>query len=154
MAGLGPYLKRIPNRTVIYFQRAVPRALQEKLGKKSWQWKAGETFIQARRNVQELLAKTDEEIALATGTVNEALLKQIDSIPLYGFRQGLEELQLQPHDIYPRHSLEDAHKLVQRQELREQGLPYADRTWDDLLTLCIRLKDPAPSTKAGSKIRI
>ena len=89
MAGLGPYLKRIPNRTGIYFQRAVPRALQEKLGKKSWQWKAGETFIQARRNVQELLAKTDEEIALATGTVNEALLKQIDSIPLYGFRQGL-----------------------------------------------------------------
>lgn len=145
---LGPYLKRIPNRSGIYFQRACPRPLQQKLGKKSWQWKAGDTLIEARRNVQVFLAKTDQEIADATGTINDALFNRIDSTPAYGIQKDLREQGLDPQDIYPRHSLEDAHKLVERQVRREQGLPYADRTWSDLLTLCIRLKEPAPSTQA------
>ena len=153
MAGLGPYLKRVPNRSGIYFQRAVPRPLQQKLGKKSWQWKAGDTLIQARRNVQEFLAKTDLEIANATGQVNQALLDHVDGLPVTGIQEDLEEQGLTPQDIYPRHSIEDAHKLLERQANREAGLPYADRTWSDLLTLCIRLKEPAPSTQAEWKRR-
>jgi len=153
MAGLGPYLKRVPNRSGIYFQRAVPRPLQRKLGKKSWQWKAGDTLIEARRNVQLFLAKTDLEIAQATGTVNDALLDHVDGLDVSGFQEDLQAQALQPQDIYPRHSLEDAHSLVERQERREQGLPYADRTWSDLLTLCTRLKQPAPSTQAEWKRR-
>lgn len=150
---LGPYLKRIPNRSGIYFQRACPRPLQQKLGKKSWQWKAGDTLIEARRNVQVFLAKTDQEIALATGTINDALLQSIDSTPTYGISEDLQAQGLGPQDIYPHHSIEDAHKLVERQANREAGLPYADRTWSDLLNLCIRLKEPAPSTQAEWKRR-
>ena len=150
---LGPYLKRIPNRTGIYFQRAVPRPLQQKLGKKSWQWKAGDTLTQARRNVQGLLANTDLEIAMVTGTVNDALLNHVDGLPVSGIQKDLQEQGLTPQDLYPCHSPEEAQKLVEKQANREAGLPYADRTWDDLLTLCIRLKEPAPSTHAEWKRR-
>ena len=154
MAGIGPYLKRIPNRSGIYFQRAVPRPLQKKLGKKTWQFKAGDTVQQARRAVNDFLVQTDAEIARATGAINEGLLKSIDEVPAYGIQQDLEEQGLTPEDLYPRHSPEDAHRLVERQANREAGLPYADRTWQDLLKLCIRLKEPAPSTEAEWKRRV
>ena len=154
MAGIGPYLKRIPNRSGIYFQRAVPRPLQGKLGKKTWQWKAGDNVQQARRVVNEFLSQTDREIALATGQINESLLQHVDSLPVSGVQEDLQAQGLTPQDIYPRHSPEDAQKLVERQSRREQGLPYADRTWEDLLKLCIRLKEPAPSTAAEWKRRV
>lgn len=154
MAGIGPYLKRIPNRSGIYFQRAVPRPLQQKLGKKTWQWKAGDTVQQAQRAVNDFLVQTDREIAEATGTINEGLLTQIDAVTPYGIQQDLQEQGLNPQDIYPCHSPEDAQKLVERQANRERGLPYADRTWQDLLKLCVRLKEPAPSTEAEWKRRV
>jgi len=151
---LGPYLKRIPGRSGIYFQRAVPRSLQDKLGKKTWQWKAGDTAIDARRAVQAFLVRTDAEIADATGTINEGLLARVDGTPVIGVQQQLDEQGLTPQDLYPRHTPEDAHKLVERQSRREQGLPYAGRTWDDLLKLCIRLKEPAPATSAEWQRRL
>lgn len=92
------------------------------------------------------LEETDRELAEAAGAINQGLLNQIDSIPVYGFEKDLQEQGLTPHDLYPRHSPEDAHKLVERQANREAGLPFAERTFEDLLKLCIRLKEPAPST--------
>jgi len=148
-----PYIKRIPGRSGFYAQRAVPRPLQDKLGKKTWIRKVGNTMQEARRNLAGFLTFTDQEIALATGTINEGLLRSIDEVPAYGFQKDLEEQGLHPQDLYPQHSIEEAHKLVERQVRREQGLPYADRTWKDLLTLCIRLKEPAPSTQAEWKRR-
>ena len=44
---LGPYLKRIPGLTGIYFQRAVPRPLHQKLKKETWQFKASNTVAEA-----------------------------------------------------------------------------------------------------------
>jgi len=143
---LGPYLKRIPGRTGIYFQRAVPRSLHTHLGKKTWQYKAGNTVAEARRAVQGLLMRTDAEIAAATGTINDGLLAQIDGTPAYGIKQWLQEEGIHPEDLYPRHTPEDAHKLVERQHRREQGLPYAEHTWQGLLDISIKLKQPAPST--------
>ena len=143
---LGPYLKRIPGRTGIYFQRAVPRPLHQRLGKKTWQFKAGNTVAEARRAVQGLMLRTDAEIAAATGVVNAGLLAEIDGKPVYGVKADLQEQGLSPEDIYPQHSPEQAHSLVERQHRREQGLPYAERTWEGLLDLCIKLKQPAPST--------
>lgn len=151
---LGPYLKRIPARSGIYFQRAVPRNLHKTLGKKTWQWKAGNTVAEARRAVQGFLVRTDAEIAAATGAINEGLLTSIDSVPSYGFQQDLQDQGLTPQDLYPRHSPEDAQKLVERQANREQGLPYADRTWEVLLDLCVRLKSPAKSTAFEWKRRV
>ena len=151
---LGPYLKRIPARSGIYFQRAVPRNLHKTLGKKTWQWKAGNTVAEARRTVQGFLVRTDAEIAAATGAINEGLLTSIDSVPSYGIQQDLHDQGLTPQDLYPRHSAEDAHKLVERQAKREEGLHYADRTWDDLLDLCVRLKSPAKSTAFEWKRRV
>jgi len=57
-------------------------------------------------------------------------------------------------EVYPRHSLEDAHSLVERQVKREQGERYADRTWDELLTLATKLKSPAPQTVTQWKTRV
>lgn len=148
-----PYLKRLNGRSGWYFQRAVPRPLQKLIGKKTWILKAGDNLTQARRKVVEFLELTDQQIAHATGTVNDALLNHIDSIPAYGVSEDLQAQGLTPQDLYPRHSAEDAYKLFERQVRREKGLPYADRTWSDLLTLCIRLKEPAPSTAAEWKRR-
>ena len=141
-----PYIKRISGRSGFYFQRAVPRPLQKQLKRQTWIRKAGDTLIEARRNLAVFLNETDAAIAEAKGEINPALLQQIDSIPTYGIQKDLQAQELSPQDIYPRHSIEDAHKLVERQALREAGLPYQERTWRDLLELCIRLKQPAPST--------
>ena len=149
-----PYIKRIPGRSGFYAQRAVPRPLQHKLGKKTWIRKVGNTMQEARRNLADFLNFTDLEIANASGQVNEALHRHVDSIPTYGIQEDLGEQGLTPQDIYPRHSLEDAHKLVERQAKREAGERYADRTWDELLTLATRLKSPAPQTISQWKTRV
>ena len=95
---MAQYLKRLTGRSGWYFQRAVPKALQPKLGKKTWSWKAGHTQLEARRAVLGFLIRTDAEIVLATGTINDGLLKQIDSVPVYGFAEGLEAQGLMPGD--------------------------------------------------------
>lgn len=126
----------------------MPRPHQKALGKKTWIKKAGDTLSEARRMVVVFLEETDTEIAHATGAINEGLLNAIDSTPAFGLQEDLREQQLEPQDLYPRHTAEEAHRLVERQIRREQGLPYAERTFEDLLKLCTRLKEPAPSTAA------
>ena len=66
---LGPCLKWIPHGTGLDGQRAVPRQLHKKLGKKTWQFQAGDTSSETRRNVQYFPTKTDAEIADATGVI-------------------------------------------------------------------------------------
>ena len=38
---------------------------------------------------------------MATGTINDGLLKQIDSVPVHGFAEDLEAQGLMPQDISP-----------------------------------------------------
>ena len=54
---------------------------------------------EARRNLAAFLNFTDLEIANASGEVNEALHRHVDSIPTYGIQQDLEEQGLQPSDF-------------------------------------------------------
>ena len=141
-----PYLKRVPGRNGYYGQRAIPKRLQAKLRKKTIIRKLGNSLAEARRNLPEFLDQCDALFADAEGVINEGLLNRIDKTPVYGIQEDLQAQGLTPSDIYPRHSIEDANKLADRQANREAGLLYCDRTWSDLIDLGVRLKGPARST--------
>ena len=118
------YLIKLPGRSGFYFQRKVPSDLIQSFGKKLWRWKAGDTLQEARRAAVESLAKTDQLIATHRGSVTPELLQSLAITPDL---QGDPQAQgLTPQDIWPRHSPEDAHKLV----LVQSG--QALRTSDEL----------------------
>ena len=135
-----PYLTKLPGRSGFYFQRKVPADLVKSIGKKLWRWKAGNTLLEARKEAAHGLLKTDVLIAQHRGKVTPELLEWVDERASSGFLEELREQQLTPQDIYPRHSEEDAQRLVQRQA--GQG-----HTAEDLLNQAVRLKQPAPSTQ-------
>lgn len=152
-----PYLVKLPGRSGFYFQRKVPADLVKSIGKRLWRWKAGNTLIEARKAVVEALHKTDVFIAEHRGEVTPELLEAIDnnqpSNPLTVTTRDFKEVdgeeveititeQLTPQDLYPRHSAEDAHRLVQRQAGK-------GRSAEDLLRQAIRLKQPALTTQKG-----
>lgn len=134
------YLVKLPGRAGFYFQRKVPADIVQAVGKRLWRWKAGNTLVEARRACVEALAKTDELIASHRGEVTPELLNALDRRARSDHAQELEELGLSPQDIWPRHSIEDAHKLVERQS----GI--SSKTTEDLWKLAKRLKNPATGT--------
>jgi len=135
-----PYLTKLPGRSGFYFQRKVPADLVKSIGKRLWRWKAGNTLLEARKEAAHGLLKTDVLIAQHRGTITPELLEWIDQRADSGFLEELREQALTPQDIYPQHSAEDAHRLLQRQA--GQG-----HTAEDLLNQAVRLKQPAPSTQ-------
>ncbi|PSB36543.1 tyrosine-type recombinase/integrase [Aphanothece minutissima] len=66
----------------MYFQRAVPKDVQQAIGKKVWSIKAGDTQAQARAAANRLLEATDREIAQARGipggVIVPASVRQLD----------------------------------------------------------------------------
>ncbi len=141
-----PYLQRLGTKPGLYFVRAVPRDLQTTLGKKHWRWKAGNDLTEARRSVAEYLALTDRQIAEARGDV-AALMEVVSRSPRAETPTSvaLEQEGMSPTDLYPQLTDEEAYRVVERQSRIEAGLPV-ERTWQDLIDLAVRLKDPAPST--------
>ena len=150
-----PYLTKLPGRSGFYFQRKVPADLIKVIGKRLWRWKAGNTLQEARKATVEGLAKTDEIIATHRGSLAPELLQTLSDnvIPdiltatTHSFKEvdGQEvevetEMELMPQDLWPRHSQEDAYKLVQVQS------GHISKTTDDLLKLATRLKQPAAQT--------
>ena len=133
------YITRLKGRSGFYFQRKVPKDLQLLLKKKHWRMKAGASLAEARRFVLRALLETDAEIAEARGQITPELLQVIDERPVEGLQRTVRDQQLHGQDIYPKHSPEDAEKLLQRQLDREQGKPVG-RSIDDLLQLAKRLR--------------
>ena len=74
-----PYL--IQQGKTWWFSRAVPRALQEQIGKKLWRIRLGHDLTEARRQAISCLARTDQEIELAKlPTAAERLAKRQERI--------------------------------------------------------------------------
>ncbi len=154
VATIAPYLVKLPGRTGWYFQRKVPADLVTSIGKQLWRWKAGNTPQEARKAVVEALAHTDEIIGLHRGELTPELTRSLEQqvkpdvltalTVHYEEVSGqevevIEEEQLMPQDLWPRHSDEEAHKLVQIQQGKGRSLA-------DLINLATRLKQPAPTT--------
>ena len=135
-----PYLTKLPGRSGFYFQRKVPADLIKAIGKRLWRWKAGNTLQEARKATVEGLAKTDEIIATHRGSLAPELLQSLSNNVIEGLEDDLEAQGLTPQDIWPRHSQEDAYKLVQVQS------GHVSKTTDELLKLATRLKQPAKQT--------
>lgn len=135
-----PYLVKLPGRSGFYFQRKVPADLVEALGKRLWRWKAGNTLQEARKATVVGLAQTDEIIATYRGSVAPELLHNLSHNVIEGLQEDLEAQGLTPQDIWPRHSPEDAHRLVQIQS------GQTIKTTDELLKLATRLKQLAKQT--------
>ena len=89
---------------------------------------------------------TDRAIAEARWDV-EALMSVINQSPSVETPTSvvLQQEGMAPSDIYPQFTDEEAHRIVERQSRIEAGLPV-ERSWQDLINLASRLKDPAPST--------
>ena len=89
---------------------------------------------------------TDRAIAEARGDV-DALMEVVSRSPCAETPTSvaLEQEGMSPTDLYPQLTDEEAHRVVERQSRIEAGLPV-ERSWQDLIDLAVRLKDPAPST--------
>ena len=70
------------------------------------------------------------------------LLQNLSNNVIEGLQEDLEAQGLTPQDLWPRHSPEDAHRLVQIQS------GQVTKTTDELLKLAARLKKPAKQTLA------
>ena len=124
------YVKSIPGRSGYYFQRAVPRQLQDKIGKKTWIWKAGDSLEEARRKLAEYLIETDALIANAKGEVTMALVQHLDA----SVKRG-EQLpdDVHPDDLFPRHSVDDQQRLFDRLQALSKGEQPTGRTPAELV---------------------
>ena len=130
-----PYL--IQQGRTWWFSRAVPRPLQEAIGKKLWRIRLGHDLAAARRQAISCLAKTDQEIELAKLPTAEEK---------YARRQELLRLELQGRKAeeifdHPRFygSPEDAEALA--------ALPKTSvKTPEQIVELVVGLKTPAAGT--------
>ena len=130
-----PYL--IQQGRTWWFSRAVPRPLQEAIGKKLWRIRLGHDLAAARRQAISCLDKTDQEIELAKLPTAEEK---------YARRQELLRLELQGRKAeeifdHPRFygSPEDAEALA--------ALPKTSvKTPEQIVELVVGLKTPAAGT--------
>lgn len=86
-----PYLTKLPGRSGYYFQRKVPADLVKSIGKRLWRYKAGNTLLEARKEVAIGLLKTDALIAQHRGTITPELLQWIDERATSDFQEELQE---------------------------------------------------------------
>ena len=64
---MADYLKRRRGRKGFFFQRSVPPDCRDVIGKATWTRKAGNTAAEAKRNVPQFLAETEQLIKEARG---------------------------------------------------------------------------------------
>ena len=140
------YIQKIPNRSGYYFQRAVPKDIQSKLKLQVWKWKLGDTLSEALYERDKLKLKTDALVADARGQITPELLEWLGQGTTSGLQEALREQQLEPEDIFTNHTIADAYSITDRLLRIERGESVVEHDIEGLLDLCIRLKQPAPST--------
>ena len=148
------YIVRVPGRSGYYFQRRCPADCKDKLKRVMWRFKLSNDLLEARRMVLEALLATDRQIAEVRGDT-AALIKLADESQRTsaGLAKAMQEWQVSATDIYPRLPEEAAEALVERQIKVEAG-ELVDHSFDALIDLCQRLKQPAPTTLIQWKQRM
>ena len=130
-----PYL--IQQGKTWWFSRAVPRPLQEAIGKKLWRIRLGHDLSAARRQAISCLAETDQEIELAKlPTAEERRQRREELLTLK--LQGREAVEIFDHPKFFG-SPEDAEALA--------ALPKTSvKTPEQIVELAVGLKTPAAGT--------
>ena len=115
---MADYLKRRKGREGFFFQRSVPPDCRDVIGKATWTRKAGNTAAEAKRNVPQFLAETEQLIKEARGQQLTPTQKLLSLLP------QREEI---PNDM-------DAHDLV-------EGVSREPMYLDDLGTINPRYEE-------------
>ena len=135
-----PYL--IQQGKTWWFSRAVPRALQEQIGKKLWRIRLGHDLAEARRQAISCLARTDQEIELAKlPTAEERLAKRQERIQMELQGRPAQEIWEHPNFYGSDHEAE-ALSLLPR---------TSGKTPSEIVDLVVSLKNPAAGTIKGYK---
>ena len=130
-----PYL--IQQGRTWWFSRAVPRQLQEKIGKKLWRERLGHDLGEARREVIRCLAKTDQEIELAQLPTEEERRARRQEL-LHQQLQGLDPEEIFDHPRF--YGSPEFSKFL-------SVLPRTSgKTAAEILDLAVDLKNPAAGT--------
>lgn len=130
-----PYL--IQQGKTWWFSRAVPRSLQQKIGKKLWRVRLGHDLAEARRGLINCLAKTDLEIELAELPSDDDRSARRQEL-LHRELQGLE-----PEEIFDHPRFKGSPELAKFLSV----LPRTSgKTAADILELVVGLKNPATGT--------
>lgn len=144
MSSIPTYITK--HRQSYVLQRAVPRSLQQALGKRVWKQAGGMTLKEARAALQAFLDATEREIAIARGDLALTPDEQIDNIP--------NNFNLQDNDVVEllTTGLEVDEELSPTQKARALGIARGEATsgvfsGEDLIRIAASLKSPAASTK-------
>ena len=135
---------RVPGRSGWYFQRRVPSDLAKRkaFGKRvMWRWKLSNDEIEARRGAMDSLLQTDRWIAEARGDT-ATLQKLVSDHVVPGLAAAMERQGVTAAELYPRLDLDEADVVVQI----ETGSQPIWRTFDELIKVNERLKNPSPLT--------
>ena len=130
-----PYL--IQQGKTWWFSRAVPRALQEQIGKKLWRIRLGHDLTEARRQAISCLARTDQEIELAKlPTAAERLAKRQERIQVELQGRPAQEIWEHPN-FYGSDNEAEALSVLPR---------TSGKTPSEIVDLVVSLKNPAAGT--------
>ena len=150
------YLKRRKGRDGFFFQRSVPSDCRAVIGKATWTRKAGNSAAEAKRNVPQFLAETEQLIKEARGQQLTPSQKLRSLLP----ERGLVPADIDAHDLVSSVSREPMYLDNQGsvnpryEELHDLAKGVLDGTATDLktpeqlLTQASLLKSPAASTQA------
>jgi integrase len=143
MGSIPSYIAK--HRQSYVLQRAVPRSLQQALGRRVWKSPGGKTLNEARRLLQPFLDATDREIAIARGELNLTPDEQIDRLPTIF---DLNDTQVVEALIT---GFEEDKELTAAQRTRAIGIVSGETTGaiscDDLIRIATSLKSPAIRTR-------
>ena len=136
-----PYLCRITGSTSWWFQRAVPKDVQQVIGKKTWKTNVGPLLPEARRRVLELLADTDTQITQARGLLDPHRHEKQRAEALLWVR-GRTDKEIKETPWVLESGVD--HSLLEEQQALQ---PVQLKTGENLLDLSTALKRPSPQTR-------
>ena len=140
----------VKHRQSYVLQRAVPRPLQEAIGRRVWKLSGGMTLQQARAALQGFLDATDREIAIAKGELTRTPDEQIDRLADTCDLNDPEVVQLLEAGFEIDEDLTPAQRerglAVAKGE--ERSAPFSG---EDLIRIASSLKKPAAKTLSSWK---
>ena len=130
-----PYL--IQQGKTWWFSRAVPRPLQQRIGKKLWRINLGHDLAEARKELSHCLSQTDQEIELAKPPTEEKRR---------AMRQELLHMELQGSSAQDVWDHPRFYGTPKEAEALAELPKTSGRTPEEIIALVVALKRPAEGT--------
>jgi integrase len=144
MGSIPSYIAK--HRQSYVLQRAVPRSLQQALGRRVWKSPGGKTLSEARRLLQAFLDATDREIAIAMGELSITADEHIDSIPKFFDLNDEQVADALRTGVELDTELTDAQRARAIDVVSGKSVPQIF-TGSNLIDIATSLKSPAKRTR-------